>query len=245
MGEAFQQMLPYVGGAVLLAVLGALVPAVWCPSHHARAHIQHFAAGIVTAAVGVEILPQVVAETEGPVWPLVAFALGGLFMLGLKWFDHWFERREAARGKFGIGLALAGTLDTLVDGLVVGVGFLAGKGAGVLLAVGLGVEVLFLSLSVGAELRTEGAPRKTAVLYTLPIPAALAIGSVAGVLLLQGASTALLMGILSFGAAALLYLVVEELVLYAGPAGHDLRTTAVFFLGFLAIFAFRLLGHHG
>lgn len=244
MAGVFAEMLPYLLGAVAVALLGAVLPAFWCPSAHARAHIQHFAGGIVTAAVAVEILPEVVNEAERPGWILGAFALGGAFMLTLKWFDHWFERRARKTGAPGVGLALAATLDTLVDGLVVGVGFVAGSGAGALLAVGLGIEVLFLALSVGAEFREGGVPRGKAVVYALPIPLALGVGAVGGVLMLAGASTTLLLGILSFGAAALLYLVVEELVLHAGPRGHDLQTTAVFFLGFLVIFAFRLLGHH-
>jgi zinc transporter, ZIP family len=60
-------------------------------------------------------------------------------------------------------------------------------------------------------------------------------GAPAGVLLLRGASVDTLAVVLSFGAAALLYLVTEELLVETHLPEETLLSTAMFFLGFLAI----------
>ena len=59
-------------------------------------------------------------------------------------------------------------------------------------------------------------------------------------LLLRGASSSVLAAILSFGAAALLYLVTEELLVETQLPEETLMSTAMFFLGFVAIFALVL-----
>ena len=63
-----------------------------------------------------------------------------------------------------------------------------------------------------------------------------------GWLLLRNTPPNVLGAILSFGAAALLYLVTEELLVEARLPKETLTSTAMFFLGFLVIFAFVILG---
>ncbi|MFX8887369.1 transporter, partial [Acinetobacter baumannii] len=50
------------------------------------------------------------------------------------------------------GLLSAVGIDILVDGLVLGLAFLAGQKAGLLLTIALSVEILFLGLTVTTEL---------------------------------------------------------------------------------------------
>jgi zinc transporter, ZIP family len=67
-------------------------------------------------------------------------------------------------------------------------------------------------------------------------------GALGGWLILRHASQSVLAVILSFGAAALLYLVTEELLVETHLPQETLVSTAMFFLGFLVIFAFVTLG---
>jgi zinc transporter, ZIP family len=64
------------------------------------------------------------------------------------------------------------------------------------------------------------------------------VGGVGGDLLARDASKHVLAFLLSFGAAALLYLVTEELLVETRLPEETLLSTAMFFLGFLAVFAF-------
>jgi ZIP family zinc transporter len=77
---------------------------------------------------------------------------------------------------------------------------------------------------------------------TTPISLLLVAGALLGTLMLRGASVGVLAALLAFGAAALLYLVTEELLVETRLGEETLLTTAMFFLGFLAIFTFVLLG---
>jgi len=65
-------------------------------------------------------------------------------------------------------------------------------------------------------------------------------GAFSGMRLLRGARRAVLACVLSFGAAALLYLVSEELLVETQLPEETLMSTAMFFAGFLAIFALVL-----
>jgi ZIP family zinc transporter len=129
----------------LVALAGGVLAAVWKPSAQARSLIQHFAAGVVLAALAVELLPEIGREhAPGPVL-IAAFALGSLFMYGLKlWtagLEHKASTNVGTRG-LGLGLLLATFIDVAVDGFIIGAGFAAGGETGTILALGLSVELL-------------------------------------------------------------------------------------------------------
>ncbi|MBL7373015.1 transporter, partial [Escherichia coli] len=82
-----------------------------------------------------------------PMATLVGGGLGVMVMLGLKRIEERFAGKLALVATVG--------LDILVDGLVLGLAFLAGAKAGLLLTIALTLEVLFLGLSVTTELAEE------------------------------------------------------------------------------------------
>ena len=80
---------------------------------------------------------------------------------------------------------------------------------------------------------------KTAVAIGVPIAASLAIavGAIGGASVLGGASHATLAAVLAFGAAALLYLVTEELLVEAHETPDTNWHVIAFFVGFIILFA--------
>jgi ZIP family zinc transporter len=70
----------------------------------------------------------------------------------------------------------------------------------------------------------------------------LLVGALGGMLLHRGASVDTLAAVLSFVAAALLYLVTEELLGETHLPKETLLSTAMFFLGVLAILGFVVAG---
>lgn len=223
-----------------VAVAGGALAAVWKPSHQLRSLIQHFAAGVILAALAVELLPDIGKEhaTKGVV--LGAFAAGSLFMYALK---LWTEKLEghgsgAAQGA-AVGLLVATFVDVATDGFIIGAGFAAGGETGTVLALGLSVELLFLGLAVTSD--------QIAGWRIVGVTAALGLTvlcfAVLGSVLLAGASPSLLAGTLSFSAAALLYLVTEELLMEAHEVEERPISTLVLFGGFLTFWAIQLMGH--
>lgn len=222
-----------------VALCGGVLAAVWSPSHQARSLIQHFAAGVVLAALAVELLPEIGREHAPALVLIGAFALGSLFMYGLKLWTLRIEHQAAAAGSASsTGLLLATFIDVAVDGFIIGAGFAAGGETGTILALGLSVELLFLGLALASE--------ATAGWRIVAISGALG-GTVLGFallgnLLLAGASHAVIGGALAFSAAALLYLVTEELLMEAHEVEEKPVSTLVLFAGFLAFWSIQLAG---
>ncbi len=92
------------------------------------------------------------------------------------------------------------------------------------------------------ELLDLGLPRLRAAAVAASLGLATAVGAVGGAALLGGASHTVLAAVLAFGAAALLYLVVEELLVEAHEKAGTAVLSAMFFLGFLLLFILAELG---
>jgi zinc transporter, ZIP family len=233
--------LPYVAAVSAAGIAGGILATLWAPGRWVTSYIQHFAAGVVIAAVALQLAPDIERSGARPLPVLGGFALGGIFMIGVKWATLGIEKRQRVGGQRW-GLMAAAAVDTAIDGTIIGTGFALGEGSGVVLSMALGLELLFLTLSVGSSFRQEGGSRWAAVAVTSGISLLLLAGALAGGWLLRGTPAGTLGVMLSFGAAALLYLVTEELLIETRLPEETLTSTAMFFLGFLAIFAFVSLG---
>ena len=225
----------------VVALLGGVMAAVWTPNHQARSLIQHFAAGVVLAALAVELLPEIEREHAPTLVLIGCFALGSLFMYGLKLWTMRMEHAATLAGTasgLSTGLLLATFIDVATDGFIIGAGFAAGGETGTILALGLSVELLFLGLALTSAaiagwriVAIAGALGATVLAFSL-------LGNV----LLTGASHAVIGGTLAFSAAALLYLVTEELLMEAHEVEEKPISTLVLFAGFLAFWSIQLIG---
>ena len=97
-------------------LLGALAAVIRPPGPGIKSAIQHFAAGVVFAAAASEILPGLKHQGAG-----LPIALGG----GLGVLAMLLVREAGRRAGGSAGLAAIGAVDILVDGLVLGIGFVA------------------------------------------------------------------------------------------------------------------------
>lgn len=242
MGEhmgSFQEVLPYVAVPVVATIIGGAIAAYRSPGPQWSSRIQHFTAGVVFAAVAAELLPEITAA-HATLDVVVGFALGVIVMLAVRRLAQGSESEGVSPGASEAGnpssLLVTVAVDLVVDGLLVGIGFAAGGETGVLITIALTLEVLFLGLSVAASLATAGTPRARVIATMTGLSLVLGVSATAGVLLLGGISGGLEAGILAFGAAALLYLVTEELLIEAHEVKETPMATALFFAGFLLLF---------
>ncbi len=119
-------------------------------------------------------------------------------------------------------------------------GFAAGARVGVLLIVALTLELLFLGVSVASSLGESGVGRRRTILTVTGLSLAVIVGALLGGTLLQGLTGLALEIVLSFGAAALLYLVTEELLTEAHEVKETPLITAAFFAGFVVLYLIEL-----
>lgn len=241
-GGALQQAALLVTFPVIATVAGAVLAVLRPPGERFTSAVQHLAAGVVLAAVAGEVLPDL-RERGGYGITVLGFAAGvGLLLL--------LQRLEPAAGTdpgqggppvFPLGLVLVIGIDLVVDGLLIGVGVALGEGAGLVLTVALTLEVLFLGLAVTAQLTRAGVGRARAAATTAGLSLGVAVGAIAGAVLLDDASDQAQALVLAFAAAALLWLVVEELLTEAHEATETPLLTTMFFVGFIALYGLEVL----
>jgi ZIP family zinc transporter len=234
-------ILPYILAATGAGLLGGILAGFWSPNVKARSAIQHIAAGAVLAAVAANVIPEVERlGNRGGV--LVGFTLGGLLMIGLKWIVVRVEGENKHAGKLPAGLAAAAAVDTFLDGVIISAGFSTNQQLGMLLTIALALELLFLTLSVGAEFRKGKSSFWQGLAITSGIALLLPIGAFGAAFFLAGVSETMLAVVLAFGAAALIYLIAEELLVESIQAEASLFSTAMLFSGFLVLLALKLFG---
>lgn len=254
---------------VLAVILGGVIAAFRPPGARLRSSVQHFAAGIVFAAVALELLPDIMHEGS-PVAAVAGFVVGIGLMLGVKTVTEKFGEQvgtaetESAAGenkndqtgktaklpiaaqptaqnKQPTTLLITLGIDILIDGLLIGIGFAAGAKQGVLITIALTIEVLFLGLSAAVALAQAGASRAKIIGITAGLGLLLAVGAVVGTALLGNLAGAAKEFVLSFGAAALLYLVTEELLVEAHEEPETPTLTAMFFVGFVVLLVIEMI----
>lgn len=223
--------LAYTLAPVAAATLGASVAVIRRPGPALTSAIQHFAAGVVFAAAAAEILPDVL-HGGSPAATLIGGAAGVAVMLGVKRLE------EVVQGAWGLLAAIA--IDIFIDGLVLGLAFIGGAKAGLLLTVALTLEILFLGLTVTDALSASLRGRLKLVAATLALALLLPLGTLAATPV-SALPSHLITAFLSFGLMALLYLVTEELLVEAHEKPDNAWITSAFFIGFLALLALEEL----
>lgn len=229
--------------ALSLIVAGLL--AVWrAPGARLQSAVMHIAGGVVFAVVAMELLPDLVHE-KSVIVSVLGFALGTAAMLGLRWLTRSAvaekaETKSTSQSNWS-GILFGTSVDLAVDGLMLGVGFAAGAKAGSLLGLALTLEVIALGVAVVVALKPTPGERLRSVLILLGLALVFVVSTGLGRLVLSLLSGAALAGILAFGAAALLFLVTEELLTEAHVVEESPGLTSTFFAGFLAIMMLELL----
>ncbi len=240
MTELFS-FLPYVLLATGGGIIGSVIALFWSPGAKVRSAIQHFAAGAVLAAIASNVIPEV--ERIGTLTGIIGgFVAGGLAMIGLKWIIVRLERKEKQGHKVPAGLAAAAAVDTFIDGAIISAGFSINPHLGTLLVVALALELFFLTLSVGVEFRKAQYKPWQILLVSGGIACMLLAGSLVAGVFLADVSPATLAVVLSFGAAALIYLIAEELLVETIQAEESIFSTLTLFSGFLVLLVLKILG---
>lgn len=238
---ALLNVLSFAAIPAVAVVIGGVLASVRPPGAATRSAVQHFAGGIVFAALATELLPDVM-HRRLPLQTVIGFALGVVVMLMLKAFtEKKSEGADSLRAELPKTLLIALGVDIALDGLLIGVGFTAGEKQGLLLTIALTLEVLFLGVSASAALSGSGATRSMIALITAGLGGLLLMGAGLGAAVLSGASSGTVDVVMSFGIAALLYLVVEELMVEAHEGPESPWLCATFFVGFLALLVVEMV----
>ena len=163
-------------------------------------------------------------------------------MFGMKLLTDKLEAGSHAAGQnaktaLPIGLLVATLIDIATDGFIIGAGFASGGETGLILALGLSVELLFLGLA----LMSDALRGWKMIALTCLLGVEVFAFAVLGKWLLAGVSHDVLGAVLAASAAALLYLVTEELLMEAHEVEEKNYAVLVLFAGFLTFWSIQLL----
>ncbi|MFF5384182.1 ZIP family metal transporter [Pedobacter suwonensis] len=228
---------------VTLLIFGGIVVLWKRPSEPLQSTILHFAAGVVFSVVAVEILPDMI-RIHDTLAIIIGFMLGISAMLLIKNYTQKIENQT--QGKEGSnflpwGMVVAVGIDLLLDGLLLGIGFAAGSKEGILLALALAMECLSLGLATGTKLVQLGIYKKQIFTVLVMLGLLFVLGTAGGFFMLNFTGEKTLEFVLSFGCAALLFLVTEELLVEAHESKDSPFYTAAFFAGFLLFMVLGLI----
>lgn len=235
---AFGPVIGYGLMCTLSLAIGGAVAAYRPASDQLRSFFQHSAAGLVFAAAGVEVLPDVM-HRHLPIAATIGFGIGIAVLLAIRAAS---DRLCAGRG--ALALITVVVVDIFIDGLLIGVSAATARGQGqqaLLVTIALAVELLTLGLSIAAELSENGVSARQIVLRTSAIAVTPLAGAIAGYFLGGALSGAWIEGVLAFAVAALLYLAAEELLTEAHETKESPASTAIFLFAFLAMMIVHML----
>jgi len=231
----------------VVAIIGTVGATIRQPGPTLRSALLHVAAGVVLAVVALELLPQVTRARADLVWIVAGFALGVLVMLGVRRLDQSSQEKsesgapDAQKGGWPLGLIAGNVVDQIVGGIVLGVGISAGKNLGALLSLSMTVEDLSFGLAIATVLGTVGATRWQMIGTTTGFGVLFVAVAVGGAAVLGVFPHQLISLLLAFGSAALLFVVVEQLIVEAHEIPKGPPLAAALFAGFLLIMVLGML----
>lgn len=216
-------------------------------------YVQHFAAGLIIAAATLDLLPEALHLGGG--WPLIiGFVLGTAFMLALRALLTRFGHGHSHGDEHGHGdsqtkavtgvnlrLVVALAVVVLIDGAIIGIALSAGGAAALLIAIALSIELLFVAASTAGSARAGGGSLGTAIGVGAFVAVMMPIGAVLGAVVFAGVSAPVLIAGLGFGAAALLFTAVAELLVEAYEIKESTGTIAMAAGGFLLFLILMML----
>ncbi len=231
MGSLVMNVLWIAAIPAVVLIASSMLAFRWRPGPRVTSGLQHMAAGIVFAAVATELVPEMVGEPRYEAL-LGGFAGGVGAMLTLRWLDARAAGSTRGAGPGLLSIILVTGADLSVDGFLVGVSYGIDPTTGGILATAITFETLFVGLSLAAGLLTLGLGKAKAVGIVASLGVALVGCAVLGILLFSVMSAGWKQAVVSFGAAAMLYLVTEELLVRAHKRGETATGSSLFFVGF-------------
>jgi ZIP family zinc transporter len=224
--------------AVML--FGGILTFFWHPSKTLIGLVQHLAAGIILAALMIEVFPEMRRTTISQSTLIISFVVGVIFMYVVKITGDYFEQGndgKSVRKQFNYGLIIAVFIDAALDGVTIGAGFAAGQKVGLALALGLSVEMLFLAMSLISETIKGMRILFLSVCLSLTILTCATLGYY----FLSTSSGGAIAIALAFSAAALIYLVTDELLIEAHEQEEKSYSMLVLFSGFVLFWGISLI----
>ena len=225
------------GIAASSLLLGGLL-VMWRPiPQRALGLVMAFGAGVLISAVAFELAAEAIQRVGSDTWGRVAVG-AGLGLGALTYFagDWWIDRLGGAdrkrshqeAGGSALPLTLGIVLDGIPESVTIGLSLLAGEGVSAAMLVAVFISNVPESMAATTGFERSGRSRRWTLGLWALIVAVSALSSLAGYGLFDTASDAVVAGMLSFAAGAVLTMLADtmmpEAFTYGGKAVGLLTT---------------------
>ena len=216
-------------------VLGGLLGSRLRPGKRFRAVVAHLVGGLVLGIAAADLMPAA-SDSGHPLALAIGFCLGFSLLLVINAvLEDPDDNSVQSRPRPMLLLMLPFLIDSLIDGLVVGISSKAAEQQWVI-PVAVALEMGLATLGLGTLLG-RGAGRWRSRVSGALMAFTYVIGLSVSLVITNGLQGPALTGTLAFGTAALIYLVVEEVMKEAHARGEDDSgvVNVAFFIGLLCI----------
>lgn len=220
------------GAATFSGMYLVLMRAAWSRRHSAS--LVSYAAGVLLGVGILHLLPETMelAATSAPAWILVSFVLfyflehhflvhAGHEQLHHSHLDIAAGHGDGCQHPHPLGMvAFVGLgLHSLIDGLIIGTGFEAGEGLGLVAALGVIAHEVPEGIAMLAILLHYGYQRRSAILLTALVAIATPFGAIITYALIRGVTPSALGALMAFAAGSFIYIAASDLI----PESHRAR----------------------
>ena len=198
----------------------------------------HFAAGIILAVVGIELMPNAL-EVDQPWIPIAAFLGGGFaFLLLEKMADYVKGRFGGDNNKTGTawGIYIGVAIDLFSDGIMIGTGSTVSISLGLLLALGQVPADIPEGFATIATFKKRGISKKMRYLLAAGFVIPIFLGATVGYWAVRESAEIVQFSLLAFTAGILMSVSIEEILSEAHDK-PDPAFASVFLTAGFALFA--------
>lgn len=220
------------GAATFIGMYLVLASPGWSRRHSAA--LVSYAAGVLLGVGLLHILPETMAliPKTAAAWILGSFVLfyflehHFLVHAGHEQLHH--NHLDVADGHgddcthphpLGLVAFVGLGLHSLIDGLIIGSGFEAGEGLGLVAALGVIAHEVPEGIAMLSILLHYGYQRKTAILLTTYVAIATPLGAIASYAVVRNVSASTLGALMGFAAGSFIYIAASDLI----PESHRAR----------------------
>jgi ZIP family zinc transporter len=227
--------------AAFLTYLGApLAERVDVPHHVVSAALQ-FAAGMLSAIVGLSLLPPAI-RAGPPLWEVLAFFFGGAAFVVVEYYSaqNASAHPETSASVTSPGLYIGVLADLVIDGVVIGLGSTLTLGTGLLLALGVAVSTAPLAFVTTATAKRQGVSPERRRLLSILFIVCMVAGALLGYLLLRDQPLAVRLVLIAFVSGFLITTITQSMIPEANREGEP-SLGGIFFVGGLSLYALLTL----
>lgn len=180
-----------------------------------------FAAGTLLGVAFFDLLPEAQAMSHGPIFPWVLLSFIAFYFLEniLHYHSHHHVEHHHPMGLVAF---LGMSFHSLIDGIIIGIGFEVSPALGLVTTIGLMAHEVPQGIAVTSILLHAGYTTRKAALYASLVALATPVGAVATVLVTRGLSREAVGIMLAVASGSFLYVAASDLIPESHAAKHAL-----------------------